>query len=578
MKRLKYFSFIKTFFSSSASETYILISGGLTGLFILFIINSMLGLYSVFGISGDLSENYTGINLARSAQVALHEQVKAWEKILLSDGRYPEFQNSFLEFSQNSEHFQNLLFNIRLQNSIGDEIPEKIETLRVAHKKMTLEFSNHIADMESNRFRNIAEKIKITRGRENALIESLTLIARSIEKTGSTRSIIIRTRYIIIVVLSSILFISLIIFYGRRIGRMLLKTNEILETMVVERTREYVEANLSLKNEIEEHEITGQKLRASKKEVDEKNQLLTVSEKKYRLVVEGTSDIIFTLDQDWFFTSANDSIKMHLRISPESANRFRLTDLVYDELTNATILRRIITEKLDESKTANKPLTFNTHLKTANMIEPVEFRISLEFIEFEGKSEIIGKAVRLSDESFSESFISEKCEYMIRNLLFEADDISHRITNNLQKYIPKAEINMLRIGLREIIINSIEHGNLNISFDEKTEAIMSDKYFEFINEKQSHPECKDKRVRIEYMITSDRAVYKVTDQGKGFNYKRFLAGISSDSPDLALTHGRGIAMVKSIFDEVRYNTRGNQVLLVKHITSSDEQVIDGNES
>jgi len=67
MKRLKYFSFIKTFFSSSASETYILISGGLTGLFILFIINSMLGLYSVFGISGDLSENYTGINLARSA-------------------------------------------------------------------------------------------------------------------------------------------------------------------------------------------------------------------------------------------------------------------------------------------------------------------------------------------------------------------------------------------------------------------------------------------------------------------------------------------------------------------------------
>ncbi len=80
------------------------------------------------------------------------------------------------------------------------------------------------------------------------------------------------------------------------------------------------------------------------------------------------------------------------------------------------------------------------------------------------------------------------------------------------------------------------------------------------------------------MITSGRAVYKVTDQGKGFNYKRFLAGISSDSPDLALTHGRGIAMVKSIFDEVRYNTRGNQVLLVKHITSSDEQVIDGNES
>jgi hypothetical protein len=224
-----------------------------------------------------------------------------------------------------------------------------------------------------------------------------------------------------------------------------------------------------------------------------------------------------------------------------------------------------------------KPLKFNTHLKTANMVEPTEFKINLEFVDFEGSSEIIGKAVRISDESFSESFVSEKCEFMIRNLLFEADRISHRITNNLQKYIPKAEIDMLRLGLREIIINSIEHGNLNISFDEKTEALMLDRYFEFINERQSHPEYRDRRVRIEYMITPDRAVYKITDQGKGFNYKKYLAEISSDSPEIGLTHGRGITMVKNIFDEVRYNTRGNQVLLVKHINRTEEQVMGGKE-
>jgi anti-sigma regulatory factor (Ser/Thr protein kinase) len=229
------------------------------------------------------------------------------------------------------------------------------------------------------------------------------------------------------------------------------------------------------------------------------------------------------------------------------------------------MLRRIVTEKLEQSKKELKKIKFNAQLKTPNLIEPVEIKITLEFIEIEGNLEIIGKAVRLADDRFTESFISEKCEYLIRNLLFEADDISHRITNNLQKYMDKTDINMIRIGLREIIINSIEHGNLNISFEDKTEAILTDRYFEFVNERQSNPEYRDKRVRIEYLISSSKAVYKITDQGKGFNHRKFLAAANDDQGDVALAHGRGIAMVKNIFDEVRYNFRGNQVLLVKHL-------------
>ena len=129
----------------------------------------------------------------------------------------------------------------------------------------------------------------------------------------------------------------------------------------------------------------------------------------------------------------------------------------------------------------------------------------------------------------------------------------------------KSDITVIRIGLREIILNSIEHGNLNISFDEKTEAILSDRYFDFINERQRHPDFREKRVRIEYMISPEKAVYKITDQGKGFNHRKYLSVISDETAELGLMHGRGIAMVKSIFDEVRYNSKGNQVLLVKNI-------------
>lgn len=574
MKSLKPFTFIKKLFSASKSETYILISGGLTGFFLIFMLNAVFGVYSIYGMSNDLTKNMIGINLARNAQVALHEQILAWENILISGGNYSDYQINYHEFSWKAMKVENILFNLKLQNSGNDDISAEIEKLRKQHKQITSEFITHIVDMGEKKFSNVNEKITLTKGREDELLNSLNSIAERIESEGYSSSLYLSNRYIILAAVSSIVLISLLIYYGRRIGRRLVKTHDILDKMVIERTKEYIEANISLQNEIDQHKITEQKLIESRNETEEKNVLLTVSEKKYRYIVEGTKEVIFTLDENWYFKNANDAIKTEFKISPEAVTRYTLTDFIYDELTDATILRKIITEKLEESKKNITPVRFNAQIKTPNLIEPVEFKISLEFIEIEGHNEIIGKAVRLADDRFSEFFISEKCEYLIKNLLFTADDISHRITDNLQKYMDKGDMNLIRIGLREIIINSIEHGNLNISFEEKTEAILNDRYFEFINERQNHPDYRDKRVRIEYLISPSKAIYKITDQGKGFNHRKFLAGMTDDQGELMLAHGRGINMVKSIFNEVKYNLKGNQVLLVKLINNERGRDID----
>jgi anti-sigma regulatory factor (Ser/Thr protein kinase)/PAS domain-containing protein len=576
MIRVRLYTFLKKLFSSSRSETYILISGWLTAFFVIFMINSIFGIYSIYGMSNDLTKNLMGINLARNAQIALHEQVLAWENILISGKNYTDYQVNYHEFSWKAMKVENILFNLKLENSGNEEISAEIEKLRGKHKKITSEFISHVVDMGEKKFSNVTEKVILTKGKEDELLNNLNSIAERIESEGNNQSSYIINRYRILAAVLSVILITLLIYYGRRIGRRLLKTNSILEEMVQERTKDYVEANLSLQQEIDEHKITGGKLIVSKNEVEEKNALLTVSEKKYRHIVEGTREIIFTLDESWRFKTANDAIKAEFKISPEAVTKYTLTDLIYDELTDATILRKIITEKLEESKKSSTPVRFNAQIKTPNLIEPVEFKITLEFIEIEGLREIIGKAVRISDDRFSEFFISEKCEYLIKNLLFTADDISHRITDNLQKYMDKTDITTIRIGLREIIINSIEHGNLNISFEEKTEAILNDRYFEFINERQSNPDHRDKRVRIEYLISASKAIYKVTDQGKGFNHRKFLSGLSDDPAELMLTHGRGISMVKSIFDEVRYNSKGNQVLLVKHINKNRGREADEN--
>ncbi|MCL2155963.1 MAG: ATP-binding protein, partial [Leptospirales bacterium] len=186
------------------------------------------------------------------------------------------------------------------------------------------------------------------------------------------------------------------------------------------------------------------------------------------------------------------------------------------------------------------------------------------FFEIDGHIEILGKAVLKADDRFSDFFISEKCEYLIGNFLFTADDISHRITGNLQKYLDRNTVSLVRLGVREMIVNSIEHGNLGITFEEKSQAMMHDTYFDLINSRQKHPDYIERMVHIEYTITQSKVVYKITDQGDGFDYMKIISNKITELNDNFVLHGRGIAMAKKIFDEVRYNNKGNQVVLVKN--------------
>ena len=521
MDSSKLFESLKKIIKAPINETFLLISGGLTAFFLIFIFNSGFGIYSTYGLSNDLIKNMARINMARNAQVALHEQILAWDKILIYGYNYSDFQKSYHEFSLKGEIVQNTLFNLKLQSSGEIDLIADIDRLIVMHKNITSEFTAHIVHLDEENFRNFNEKITLTKGKENELIDAITDIAQKIETESERESVWIRDRSIIFLLISSVFLITILIFYGRRIGARLIENHNFLDTS------------------------------------------LSVSEGKYSHIVEGTNEVIFTLDEEWRFKSVNNAARTDLLIDPKDAASYNFTDFIYDEIGDNITLRQVVLSRLEEAKRELAPIRFDTLLKTPNLIEPIEFKVNIEFIEIEGYIEIIGKAVKKADDRFSEFFISEKSEYSIGNFLFTADDISHRITGNLQKYLDKSDINLIRLGLREILINSIEHGNLGITFKEKSLAIIEDTYFDLLNERQKHPDYKERKVQIEYFITPSKAVYKITDQGAGFDHKNTIPGKLKEVNDNLLPHGRGIHMAKKIFDEIRYNDKGNQVLLVK---------------
>lgn len=113
-------------------------------------------------------------------------------------------------------------------------------------------------------------------------------------------------------------------------------------------------------------------------------------------------------------------------------------------------------------------------------------------------------------------------------------------------------------GLSELIINAVEHGNLGISYDEKSELNKKGIWKEEILRRQQLPEFSKKMVIISYQREKDHIELRIKDEGNGFRWQDYM----EISPDRAMdNHGRGIAMSRMMsFDQLEYLGCGNEVV------------------
>lgn len=116
------------------------------------------------------------------------------------------------------------------------------------------------------------------------------------------------------------------------------------------------------------------------------------------------------------------------------------------------------------------------------------------------------------------------------------------------------------LGISEMLINAIEHGNLQISYDKKSELNMSCKWQDEIETRLNLPENKDKFVTISYLKSNDEIVLHIKDEGNGFDFNKYLEFDPQRSTD---NHGRGIAFANNLsFDRIEYLGNGNEVKCV----------------
>lgn len=145
----------------------------------------------------------------------------------------------------------------------------------------------------------------------------------------------------------------------------------------------------------------------------------------------------------------------------------------------------------------------------------------------------------------------EYCKFNFRTL-----DEAKNLTSYLVNFYPDPEKTML--GISEMLINAVEHGNLEIGYDEKGEIFMNGTWEDEIHKRLKQKKHKNKKVNVIYKRSKSAISLKIRDEGKGFDWKKYL----EMSPDRAVDyHGRGIALSKALsFDKVEYNPPGNEVV------------------
>ena len=113
-------------------------------------------------------------------------------------------------------------------------------------------------------------------------------------------------------------------------------------------------------------------------------------------------------------------------------------------------------------------------------------------------------------------------------------------------------------GISELLINAVEHGNLGISYDEKSELKKADEQRSEISRRLKMPMYSNRVVTLKIKQCDNGVEFLVADQGDGFDWEPYL---DFDTDRILDNHGRGIAMAnKFSFSKVEYQGKGNIVL------------------
>lgn len=140
--------------------------------------------------------------------------------------------------------------------------------------------------------------------------------------------------------------------------------------------------------------------------------------------------------------------------------------------------------------------------------------------------------------------------------------LGRELVNNYPGYdMPLTDV---KLALYEALANAHEHGNMEITFDEKTKAMETPGgILELISSRLADQRLSSRKIYVNVSYTAEGATYSIRDEGPGFDPQAMM-----DKPmaDTSALHGRGIRLISHYMDDVTWNETGNEVRLTTRIS------------
>ena len=151
---------------------------------------------------------------------------------------------------------------------------------------------------------------------------------------------------------------------------------------------------------------------------------------------------------------------------------------------------------------------------------------------------------------------NELTDLMI-NGLFSIRDTNDALSLSSAISSLAADAHETSIALLELLINAIEHGNLEIGYSLKKELSMADRVDEEVEKRLSSEEYKNRRVLVQVNNMINDVEVVISDEGKGFNWNEFM---EFDPIRFLEPNGRTIAIINNLLKvEIQYFEPGNKV-------------------
>lgn len=123
----------------------------------------------------------------------------------------------------------------------------------------------------------------------------------------------------------------------------------------------------------------------------------------------------------------------------------------------------------------------------------------------------------------------------------------------------EGDVVRIAIALEESLRNGMFHGNLEITSAEREGDPTL--HMALIEHRTSHEPWRGRRLNFRLRMTAEAGEFVIRDEGPGFDPSQLPD--PTDPINLEKVSGRGLLLIRTFMDDVRFNSTGNEITMIK---------------